>query len=121
MDPENIQKLQQWVILDNKIVKNKDQIKDIIEQKKEYEKSIIEYVDANKHNNLIINISDGSIKFATRNQSQPISLKFLKIVLDKYSSEKSKINNEELYKFIVDNIEKKSVTTIERKFKDCPE
>ena len=118
MDPLHMQKIQQWVSLDNELLKNKDKIKDSIETKKNCEKQIIEYVEKNKQNNLIINISDGSIKFSNRTQSTAISLKFLKTVLEKYSTEKSTINHDDLYNFIADNIEKKSVTIMERKFKD---
>jgi hypothetical protein len=116
MDPEYIRKVQQWVTLDNKIRKNKEDIKDIVSLKKECEDSILSYVEANNQQNLVVTISDGTIKFSSCNRSQPISLKFLKIILEKYSTEKTQINHDELYKYITENISKTTTTTIDRKF-----
>jgi hypothetical protein len=118
MDPSNIKKVQEWVSLDNKILKNKEAIKDIVIQKKQYEEDILEYVTNNKQSNLVINISDGSIRFANKTQTQGLSLKYLKMMLEKYSVDKNNIQHDEIYKYIVDNLEKKTITTIERKFKD---
>lgn len=118
MDPEYMQKIQKWVELDNKILKNKEVMKDFIETKKDYENSIIEYIDKNKQNNLVINISDGVIKFGSRNTTQNITLKFLKTVLEKYSVEKKNIDDNELYKYIIDNLEKKTVTVMSRDIKN---
>lgn len=118
MDPSNIKKVQQWVECDNKILRHKELIKDAVELKKECEKAIIESIEQNKQNHLVINIADGVIRFPTRNQSQPISLKFLKTILEKFSVDKTTIDHDDIYKFIVDNIEKKTNTIIERKFKE---
>lgn len=118
MDPEYMRKVQEWVELDNKILRNKEQMKDVLERKKDCESSIIEYIDKNKHNQLVINISDGVIKFGSRTTTQSISLRFLKAVLQKYSSEKGNIDEDAVYKYIVDNLEKKSCTVMTRDFKN---
>ena len=115
MDIEYITKIQKWVEMDNRIMKNKEDIKDIIQNKKELEDEILEYVESKKYDKLTVNISDGNIKFAKRNTTQPLSMKTLRVLLDKYIGEHgSELNTISLIKYISDNLETKQKLVMKR-------
>ena len=119
MDFEYIKKIQTWVEYDNKLIKNKEQIQSVVEKKKELEEDILKYVEENKYDKLTLNISDGNIKFSKRNVTQPLSMKTLKTILEKYVNEKNNININEILEFVSTNLETKQKVHMQRDFKEA--
>jgi hypothetical protein len=117
MDVEYMRKIQQWVECDNKILKFKDQVKDATDKKKELEDEIITYVEEKKYDKLTINITDGNIKFSKRNTTQPLTMKTLRLLLDKYSEQNRNLDTDEILKYISDNLEVKQKTHMLRDVK----
>jgi L-asparaginase/Glu-tRNA(Gln) amidotransferase subunit D len=118
MDIAYVQKLQKWVELDNKLLKNKEDIKDIIQERKELEEDVLEYVEKNKYDRLTVNITDGTIKFGKRNVSQPLSMKTVRGILEKYNTEKNSIDVADIMKFLSENLETKQKVMMRREFAD---
>lgn len=118
MDLSCVKRIQEWVELDNVILKNKEQIQDKVDKKKQLEEEILEYVETNKLDNLCLNISDGTIKFGKRTSTQPLSMKILRQMLEKYNADKhTSININEVCDHIVSNLEKKNQTFLKRDIK----
>lgn len=117
MDVEYMRKIQQWVECDNKILKFKEQVKDVTDRKKELEDEIINYVEDKKYDKLTINITDGNIKFSKRNVTQPLTMKTLRSILDKYGQENSSLDTEAVMKFVSENLEVKQKTHMLRDVK----
>ena len=124
MDPEYIEKIQEWVKYDNIITRNKDEIKEFSEKKKleiedavdkskELEEDILEYITSKKLEKLTINISDGKIKFLRKNNQTPLSMKTVNTILDSYTKT-TKIDTKELYKYIQDNAPRSESISIKR-------
>ncbi len=143
MDPEHIKLVQEWVKLDNALIlkKNdtsskevydgfteaKEKVKDleesfndILEQKKKIESDIMTYVLSKKLENIKLNISDGVITFSKKTTQKPLSQKFLKDVLEKYSDEHpdENIKNDKIFDYILSNVEKKVTYEMNRVLKD---
>jgi hypothetical protein len=133
MDTEYISKVKKWVDIDNQILrtqekvkhhfdaveKNKEELKPLAEKKKEIEDDIITYIESNKLEKLTVNITDGTIKFGKKTSQQPITLKLLKFLLDKYSSEEEEedLDTNKLYEFITDSLDKKTTFFMKREIK----
>jgi mevalonate kinase len=132
MDAQYINKVKQWVELDNKIIRtqevtkphieaieqNKETIKPMLDKKKEIEDEIVQYIESNKLEKLTVNITDGAIKFGKKTSQQPITLKLLKSILDKYSEEEDcDVDTAKLYDFILDNLDKKTSYFMKRDIK----
>lgn len=118
MDPRYVEKIQEWVKLDNQLLRVKDSTSDIQQKKKDLEEDILEFISKNKLEALTINISDGTIKFSSQNTKTPLNMKSLKTILDKYSSEESPINVDEIIKYISNNLETKTRSFIKRDVKN---
>jgi hypothetical protein len=118
MDITYVKKVQEWVELDNKILKNKDEIKDTVEKKKDLEDDILQYIEENKFDNLSLSISDGNIKFAKKTNTQPLSIKTIKTILEKYKFEKNvALDADDICAFVSSNLEKKSSVFMKRDIK----
>ncbi len=118
MELPYVKRIQEWVEIDNLILKNKEQIQEKVDRKKQLEEEILEYVEENKLDNLCLNSSDGTIKFSKRNTTQPLSMKVLKQLFEKYNTDKNKnINVNELCDFISSNLEKKNQVFLKREIK----
>lgn len=131
MEAAYVNKVKQWVEIDNKIIraqdvlkphnevidKCKDDIKPLQEQKKLIEDDIVSYIESNKLEKLTINITDGAIKFGKKTSQPPITLKLLKFILDKYAEEEGDVDTGKLYDFILDNIDKKTTYFMKRDMK----
>ena len=118
MDFTYVKRVQEWVELDNKVLRNKELIKDVTERKKQLEEDILEYVETNKLDSLCLNISDGTIKFGKRSSTQPLSIKYIRQTIEKYAEEKSlAIDVNELCDYISSNLEKKTQTYLKRDIK----
>lgn len=114
MDIEYVKKIQKWVEYDNILTKHKEDIKNVVESKKELEESIIQYVEDNKYDKLVINISDGNIKFSKRNVTQPLSMKTVRGILEKYSKEREAINVADICTFIDESLDVRSKVIMNR-------
>lgn len=119
MDQEYISKIQDWVILDNKILANKDSLNKIIERKKILEKDVLNYVFNKGHDKIELTTNDGKITFKKKNQPQSFSHKFLKSALENYNiiHPNDKINIDKIYNFVINKIEKTQVCYIKRDIK----
>lgn len=117
MDLSYVKRVQEWVEIDNVILKNKEQIQEKVEKKKQLEDEILEYVSTNKLENLCLNISDGTIKFSKRSTTQPLSMKVLRNLLEQYNKDKN-INVNEICDYVASNLEKKSQVFLRREIKD---
>ncbi len=84
MDPNTIKKVQRWVELDNKIEMKKMKLKEYVDEKKDLEEDIIEFVTKNDKKNLQINTSDGQINFIDQKNTQLLTVKYLKEALNAY-------------------------------------
>lgn len=119
MDLSYINRVKEWVEIDNKLLRNKNELKDIVEKKKNLEDEILEYVESNKLENLCLNITDGTVKFSKRNQTQGLSIKVIKSMLENYNIKKNKeLDVDEICDFIVTNLEKKTQIFMKRDIKD---
>jgi hypothetical protein len=133
MDPHYISLVQEWVKLDNIILRNstdvkraKDEVKvieervtDVIEKKKKIEDEIIEYVQTNKLETMQLKISDGVITFGKKTTQKPMSQKFIREILQKYSEEhpEENLKHAKLFEYITSNIDKKVEYSINRNVK----
>ena len=116
MDPEHIRKIKQWVEYDNALIQYKHDIKDTSERKKELEESITKYIESQKLDKLVVNITDGCIKFGRRNVTQPLSMKTLRSILQSYAMQHQSIDVDEIIKFVGESLEVKLKTTMTREF-----
>lgn len=117
MDIAYIKKVQEWVECDNKILKNKETMKETIEKKKQLEEDIVQYVEDNKYDKLTLNITDGNIKFSKRNVTQPLSMKVLRGILEKYSTTEEHIDVGNIIKYISESLETKQKVHMAREIK----
>jgi len=119
MDLSYINRVKEWVEIDNKLLRSKNELKDIVDRKKQLEEDIIGYVETNKLDNLCLNITDGTVKFSKRNQTQSLSIKVIKSILESYIDKKNNnIDVDDICDFIVTNLEKKTQIFMKRDIKD---
>lgn len=118
MDISYVKKVQEWVECDNKILKSKEAIKEVVEKKKELEEDIIQYVENNKYDKLTLNITDGAIKFSKRNSTQPLSMKVLRAILQKYCDQEEHIDVAAIMKFVGESLETKQKVCMNREIKE---
>lgn len=119
MDFNYVKRVQEWVELDNQVLKNKEEMKTTLDRKKELEEDILDYVETNKLDSLCLNISDGTIKFGKRSSTQPLSIKLIRQTLEKYVQEKPslRLDVNEVCDYIASNLEKKTATYLRRDIK----
>lgn len=115
MDPNTIKKVQRWVELDNKIEMKKMKLKEFVEEKKELEEDIIEFVTKNEKKNLQINTSDGHINFIDQKTTQILTVKYLKDALTAYfQKSKDALDVKTIVDFICSNREIKQKVVMKR-------
>lgn len=118
MDLQHVQKVKDWVELDNKILRNREDLKEVVEKKKVLEEDIITYVKNNNIENFSLNISDGHIKFAKRTTNQPLSIKVMRLLLEKFNEERNaSLDVADICQFVSDNLEKSSTLFMKRDIK----
>ena len=125
MNNQYVQKVQAWVVLDNKALEVKNRIKDIqdthkelFNQKDELEKEIVEYVNSNKLDAITIRTTDGNIKFSKKNSAQPLTLKLVKSLMVDFCKSQSPETTamcENLFVYMSENLEKKQKISMVRK------
>lgn len=115
MDNRYVDKMKEWLELDNQVMKIKEELNELNDQKKELEDEILQYVEDNALEKVTVNISDGTLKFAQTSQKQALSIKVLKNVLGKFIEDKNcNLDVDEVVKFISSNLESKSKKYIKR-------
>lgn len=114
MDNQYVEKMKEWIEMDNVYSALRQQMNELNEKKKELEDDILKYIEENNFEKVVVTVSDGTLKFPKRSQQQAISLKFLKTNLTKYNDEKESINVEEVFKFLTSNLETKTKLSIKR-------
>lgn len=116
MEDTYVDKLKQWIELDNSVAKLKDELSVFVEEKKDLEEEILQYVEDNKLDKVTVSTSDGSLKFSKRKISQSITIKYIKNTLEKYVQQEgiSGIDIDSVCKFLSSNLETKSKTYIKR-------
>lgn len=133
MDTEHINMVKQWVEVDNKIqrsqeavrhhvdalAKHKEEIQPWVDERKDIEEEITQYISTNKLDKLVVNISDGTIKFGRKTTQQPLTLRTVKVLLDKYGEEhgESESKMAEIYDFLISNLDKKTNYFMKREVK----
>lgn len=70
--------IQSWVILDNKIKKVNEEIRELRNKRNSIETTILDHMKYNNLQNATIKISDGKLSFGTSKQYSILSLKFIK-------------------------------------------
>ncbi len=114
MDNQYIEKMKEWIELDNVYGELRQQINELSEKKKVLEEDILMYVEENNLEKLVVSVSDGTLKFPKRSVQQSISVKYLKSTLAKYNEEKEPINVDEVLKYITSNLETKTKLSLKR-------
>lgn len=139
MDTEYINKVKTWLALDNQSLRLKEEMEKkteklkleldaivegykekmdkVSDEKKELEEDILKYVETNALEKMTLSLSDGSLKFTKKSTQQSVSLKYLKATLGKYSKEKEAIDAEDVYKYLVTNLETKTKLSMKREVK----
>lgn len=93
--------IKQWVSIDTEIRKLNELIKSKREKKHIILKDIIDYKNDNNLNNTLIKISDGSLRFTSLKQFQPITYCYIKDCL------KEIIDDEDQIDFIINYLKEK--------------
>lgn len=121
MDIAYVKKVQEWVELDNILLKSKDDTRDVVDKRKVLEESILEYVEKNNFDNFDLTISDGKIKFAKKTNTQSLSTKTIKTLLTSYFAAPERANVvvdvDEICEYITSNLEKKTSIYMKRDIK----
>jgi hypothetical protein len=118
MDKSYVQKIKQWVELDNMIEARKAKMKVHVDEKKELEDDILGYIDQQNLQNVQINIPDGNIKFTETTTTTGITLKSIKEGLNVFF-EQSQINNtpitaDAIYAFLLNSRQSKKKLLMKR-------
>tara|TARA_B100000508_G_C11446990_1_gene271920 strand:+ start:1039 stop:1380 length:342 start_codon:yes stop_codon:yes gene_type:complete len=73
--------IQSWVSLDNQLRILNNKTRELREQRNSFSESIIKYVETNRLDNSVVEISDGQLRFANVNSQQSLTFKFLENAL----------------------------------------
>jgi predicted nuclease with TOPRIM domain len=91
--------IKEWVVLDNKIKKINDSMKEFKDKKNELTDKILDHISINNMNINTINISDGKLNFIETKQATILSYKFLQECFKEFFiNDEHKAN--ELFEFI---------------------
>lgn len=108
---ENVKR---WVYLDNQLTTLKDKSKIIIDERKNTESNILNYVEQNNLENATAKISDGKLKFITNKQTSPLTFKQVEESLSVFIKDENKVK--EIIDHIKNNRDVKYVKSIKRYF-----
>ena len=96
---EFVEVVKNWVKLDDEIRNYNDKIKDLKNERKEYEEYILEYMD--KINENVINITGGKIRKNKSNTKTPLKEESIKTAL--YEITKDNEKSAQMTKYIMEN------------------
>jgi Family of unknown function (DUF5760) len=117
MDDVYVYKVKEWITLDDQTTELKSSMNGLIEKKKELEDDILKYVVENKLEDVTVTFGGKKLKFSKTNVKQAMSIKYIKSALTKYNEEHvndTKIDVDDLCKFLLDNLETTSKVCIKR-------
>lgn len=93
--------IKEWVTLDNKIKQLNENIKQLREQKNEYQYKIYTYIEDNNLEHATVQINDGKLRFNMLKQTAPLTLKFITDCLNEI------IDSEEQVDKIIEHIKQR--------------
>jgi hypothetical protein len=116
LDHSTVNKIKQWVSLDNKVELKKMRLKEYTDERKALEDDILSYVENNNKKNLQINTSDGYIDFHDVKTTQIMTLKYIKDALESYfaSDQTSPASASTIYEYLLNNRDSKTKTVMRR-------
>jgi hypothetical protein len=106
IDTETQKHLRSWIEVDNELRKRREKLKELTERKALLEDHLKAAVVGSELEHTKINIPDGSIRFAMKNNTQSITHKYLKEQLATYFKglgDPAKANVDDLFQAIMDN------------------
>ena len=104
--------IKKWVNIDNKIKQLSNEIKILREEKNSIKQDIYKYVDEKNLSNVVIKISDGSLKFNKYKCSSPLTYKYLEFCLSRCIDNNEKVNT--IMQYIKQSRECKYIDDIKR-------
>jgi len=109
---ELVEKIKEWINIDNEIVKLNKEVKDRKLKKKQLTDSLVDVMKSNEID--CFDINGGSLVFKKNKTKKPINGKSLMAALQTYF-DKDSIQAEEVAKFVMDSREETIKETIRRK------
>ena len=105
-----------WVRLDDEVRKATERMRQLKEERNNVAGSIHTYVNTNKLENAIINISDGRLRFVETQTTQTLTYKFLEKCLEEIIPNTESVTN--ILTYIKSKRTTKSAPDIKRYFSD---
>lgn len=119
MDPEYMELVKEWVLLDNKIIISRDSVVESCEFKKDLEEQILNHLKEKQIDALKVTINDGVILFSKTTTKAPLSVRMLKVMCEQYNEgpDAQRIDVEDFMNYVTNNIESKTKTVMRRVIK----
>ena len=109
------QSIKQWVFIDNQIKKANAELYELRKKRRDFSDSIFSYVETNKLDNAVIEISDGTLKFQQTKSFNPLTFKYIESCLNDCISDEEQVKM--LMKYIKNKREYKFNSDIKRQYK----
>lgn len=90
---EFVEDVKKWVQLDTSIHNYTREMKTLREQRDATHEKLITYIETNRMEGTVINISDGSLKYVEQTVTPSFTLKLLKLLLDDYFKDEKKADH----------------------------
>ena len=104
--------IKEWVSIDNKLKMHQEIVKELRSQRNEIGGDILMYVDTNKLDNAVIEISDGRLKFNNTKITSPLTFRFIKTCLNDCISDTKTV--EQIIEYIKNKRDIKYIKDIKR-------
>ena len=104
--------IKEWVSIDNKLKMHQEIVKELRSQRNEIGGDILMYVDTNKLDNAVIEISDGRLKFNNIKITSPLTFRFITNCLNDCISDPSDV--EKIMNYIKNKRDIKYIKDIKR-------
>ena len=108
------QNIKDWVLLDNKIKIKNSELSELRQQRRNMNDSIFAYIETNKLDNAVIEISDGKLKFQQSKISNPLTYKFVEKCLNDCIEDENQVKM--LIKYMKQNREYRYSSDIKRSY-----
>jgi hypothetical protein len=109
---ENVQK---WVLIDNQLKRNHEQVSKLREYRTQLTKDIHQYIKNNHLENTSIGISDGELNLSEKRDYQPLTFTYVKTCLTTIIKDPSQV--ERIMVYLRENREIKTTPDIRRTYK----
>jgi hypothetical protein len=107
--------IKKWVFIDNQIKKANTELYELRKQRRDFSDTIFSYVETNKLDNAVIEISDGTLKFQQNKSFNPLTFKYIESCLNDCISDEEQVKM--LMKYIKNKREYKFNSDIRRQYK----